>query len=202
MEEKTIEKFGTIHKTIWGDAHGVIKRLLTVQRAMLVARGATEVTEVADPIHAITHELGHVITATSEARRWDVYIHAEDRIGVRCARAIVEECEANGGSHAIVVSIEGPTPFTRRECDGKRVQFFLARDVCVNIVDHCLVPRHERVDAPPEGVLVEELPRMETTDRIAQYYDWPAGTIVKITRVFGGHEPIPYYRAVVGSGGA
>jgi DNA-directed RNA polymerase subunit H (RpoH/RPB5) len=125
-----------------------------------------------------------------------VYIHNEERVGVKYARYVLDEGEQNGG-FGIVISTDGPTPFTRRECEGKRIQFFLARDLYVNIVDHCLVPKHEAVSEPPSGVKKEELPCMESTDKIAQYYDWTPGTIVKITRVFGGHEPIPYYRVIV-----
>lgn len=203
MDEKSIEKFGTIHQTIWGDPTRVIKRIVEVSRTMVVARGATQVSEAPDPVHSITNELGHVLTGVAEDRRWNVYIHNEERVGVKYARSVVEECEKNEGvvSHAIIVSIDGPTPFTRRECEGKRVQFFLARDMCVNIVDHCLVPKHEAVAEPPPGVNVEELPHMEATDKIAHYYDWGPGQVVRITRVFGGHEPIPYYRVVVASGG-
>ena len=204
MDEKGIEKFGTIHQTIWGDPTRVIKRIVEVSRTMITARGAVDISTPPDPIESITNEMGHVLGGVSAdgQKRWDVYIHNEERVGVKYARSVVEECEKHEGvvSHAIIVSIEGPTPFTRRECDGKRVQFFLARDMCVNIVDHCLVPKHEAVSEPPPGVKVEELPRMEATDKIAQYYDWEPGQVVRITRVFGGHEPIPYYRVVVTSG--
>ena len=55
---------------------------------------------------------------------------------------------------------------------------------------------HERVDAPLPGVDVSQLPRMLATDRIAAYHDWPCGTIVRIERVFGGAEVVPYYRVV------
>lgn len=200
MDEASVEKFGTIHQTIWGDPGRVIGRIVDVSRTMVVARGAVDVVASPDPVHSILHETGRVLVGSSPTRRWHVYVHHEERVGVKYARAVVEECERED-AHAILVSIEGPTPFTRRECEGKRVQFFLAREMCVNIVDHCLVPKHEAVAGPPPGVAVEELPRMEATDRIAQYYDWSPGTVVKITRVFGGHEPIPYYRVVVAAGG-
>lgn len=202
MDEKSIEKFGTIHKSIWGDPVRVVKRIVDVSSTMVTARGAIDIERVPDPVHSIVSESGHVLTGTSEKgdKRWDVYIHNEDRVGVKFARAVMEECEKNEGSNAIIISIEGPTPFTRRECEKRRIQFFLARDMCVNIVDHCLVPKHEAVAEPPPGVRVEELPRMEATDKIAQYYDWGPGQVVKITRLFGGHEPIPYYRVVVAVG--
>jgi DNA-directed RNA polymerase subunit H (RpoH/RPB5) len=63
------------------------------------------------------------------------------------------------------------------------------------------VPRHTVVDDPPEGVSLDELPRMLNTDTIARYYDWSVGTIVQIKRLFGGHEPIHYFRLVVDATG-
>lgn len=202
---ENIQQFCNIHHTIWGDAGRIVGIIADVCEAMFRRRGAVTVerNHGGDVTKCITNGKGHVMWATSDTgKRWDLYIHAEERVGVKYARSVLDECEARDGSHAVVVSIEGPTPFTRRECEDRNIQFFLAREMTVNIVDHCLVPKHELVDAPPEGILVENLPRMEATDKIAQYYDWKPGTIVKITRVFGGSEPIPYYRQVVTASGA
>ena len=96
----------------------------------------------------------------------------------------------------VVVSTDGPTPFTRKECEGKPVQFLLARQVCVNVTKHHLVPRHVRVDHPPDGMTPDDLPKMFETDPIAQYHAWPVGTVVRIDRRFRGHEPVPYFRVV------
>jgi len=163
----------------------------------LRARGATEIEREADVRASIEDGNGHILSATSPNLTWRAYIHGEDRVGVKYARTIVDEC-AEAGTHAIVISLEGPTPFTRRECEGGHVQFFMARDMCVTIVDHCLVPKHERITAEqlPSGVRPENLPTMEQSDRVVQYYNWPPRSIVRITRVFGGNEPIPYYRLV------
>ena len=110
---------------------------------------------------------------------------------------MVEQCEAGEGeTWGVVISVDGPTPFAKRECDGKRIQFLSARRMYTNVTKHSLVPKHEVVDAPPSGVDRERLPLLLTTDPIAQYYNWPLGTVVRITRHFGGHEPIPYFRVV------
>lgn len=198
MEEEGVERFGKIHHTIWGDSRKVVERIVTIGEAILTRRGASWVERAGDDVVAcVTQGRGHVVSGgTEDGVRWDIYVHGEDRVGVKYARAVLEECEERG-SRAIVVSIDGPTPFTRKECEGRSIQFFPAREMCVDLVEHCLVPKHEAVDAPPPGVTKEELPRMESTDKVAQYYDWKPGTVVKITRVFGGSEPIPYYRLVV-----
>jgi len=141
-----------------------------------------------------------------------------------CARACVKECSASGNQsseksrsslssganddgiaahstlgleqHIIVISIAGPTPFTRKEFERSNVQFFLARDMCYNPTRHSLVPRHEVTSSLPDGVSKDELPRMLLSERIVQYYNWPVGTIVHVHRVFGGHEPVSYFRVV------
>ena len=202
MEERQkIQRFGNIHRATWGEPERILNIITDVSERMLRDRGADEVQRTTNVIHAMEHENGHVIYASSsDGCSWDVFIHTDERIGVKYARSVIDECEERG-TRAILVSIDGPTPFTRRECEGRLVQFFLARDMCVSIVDHCLVPKHERIEASelPPNVNRADLPRMEQTDKIAQYYDWPVGTIVRIVRVFGGHEPIMYYRVVVAS---
>ena len=124
----------------------------------------------------------------------DVHICVdEDKVGVKYARARVEE--SGPGVDMVVVSVDGPTPFTKKEFGS--IQFCLARDLCVNITRHALVPKHERVDAPPAGIDAASLPVILHTDPVVMYYNFPPGTILRISRVFGGHEPTFYYRVVV-----
>ena len=66
----------------------------------------------------------------------------------------------------------------------------------VNVTRHALVPKHDKVDAPPPSTSVEALPKILTTDRVVQYYAWPVGTVVRVWRCYGGHEPVPYFRVV------
>ena len=63
--------------------------------------------------------------------------------------------------------------------------------VFVNKTRHHLVPKHERLTELPTGLRAEHLPKLLDSDPIAQYYDFPIGSIVKITRVFGGHQTTP-----------
>ena len=47
----------------------------------------------------------------------------------------------------------------------------------------------------------EFLPRIFDTDKVVEYYNWKIGDVVKIRRVFGGHEPFDYFRVVVAAAG-
>ena len=190
---------------------------MTTCEEMLRDRGCTRVERAADlaPCLAAATPPEPALRGRGGARDFDVFLHGEDRVGVKYARAVIEHCAAGGrdarergrdegrdarergrdeGRDAIIVSVEGPTPFTRRECEGERVQFLCARDVVVNVTRHALVPRHERVPRGP--VDAAHLPRILETDRVVQYYGWPPGTVVRVWRCFGGHEPIPYFRVV------
>ena len=173
-----MHKFGAIHRSVHGDEHDVLGRLLSTCEEMLLDRGCTNIVRAAPATYspAITSD------------QLDVHV-TEDKVGVKFARQIIE-----AGKPAIVVSPEGATPFTKRECEGKPLQFLLARDVCVNVTQHHLVPKHEVVpaDTAPKG----QLPKILTTDPVVQWYDWPVGTVVRVWRCFGGHEPVPYFRVV------
>lgn len=173
---------------------------------MLTDRGCTHVARIAegDLQTCLSVHNGHVLSGEDDAgeMRHRVYLHHEDRVGVKYARSILD-ANKEPGTCIVIVSTEGPTPFTRRACSeyGTAVQFMLVRDLCVNKTRHCLVPRHERVEAPPPGVEVAQLPRILDQDKIVQYYNWPVGTVVRIRRCFGGHEPVDYYRVVVRNAG-
>lgn len=121
----------------------------------------------------------------------DVYFSPEDRVGVKFARTI----SANPERKVICISFDGPTPFTKRECDG--VQFFLAKSLYTNRMRHCLVPSHRKVSG--EGLDVDHLPKILETDMVVQYHAWAVGTVVRIERVMGGGEPAPYFRVVSAS---
>ena len=157
---------------------------------MLVDRGFAEIVD-----HELNDEnaLGLVMIGRGGDVETRVHICIEDRVGVKFARNVLESAQ---GGKCIIVSIDGPTPFTRKECN--TVQFFTAIEMCKNVTHHCLVPQHTRIEASqlPGGMHVDRLPRLLSTDRVVQYHGWPCGTVVKIKRVFGGAEPIDYFRVV------
>ena len=125
-----------------------------------------------------------------------LYIPQEDKVGIKASRVFIDY---SSDASVVVVSIDGPTPVSKKECEGKDIQFLSARDMCVNRSRHFLVPRHTRVDAPPDGLQKESLPRILDSDPIVQYYGFPVGTVLRVDRVFCGNEVVPYYRVVTRS---
>lgn len=201
----SLKRFGHIHHTIHCGAYVTLARILKTCAEMLRDRGCGRVNtmnvdELASALEA--DELVPILSGKTDATLIHVYLHLEDRVGVKYTRALFEklQTEYDGESvDAIVISTDGVTPFARKECEGKPVYFFFAKDLSVNITKHCLVPRHERVDALPPGTTLESLPHILDSDKVVQYYNWPIGSIIRIERIFGGFEPVPYYRVVVAS---
>lgn len=139
------------------------------------------------------------IVSGSGGESIQVFFHNEDRVGVKQLRTWVENCMAD---KIIIVSLEGPTAFTRKEAESsyENVQFFTFRELCVNIMHHMLVPKHEKVteDEIPYRLSASraELPTLSTADKVAQYYAYEPGDIIRITRTAGVQEPIYFYRIV------
>ena len=192
--DSILRRFGCIHKTVHGDGADILGRIVLTCEEMLKDRGCDQVFRADDLLGGVQAGAA-LLRARGGGVDVNVYIHGEERVGVKAARMILDECE-EAGVTALLVSIDGPTPFTRKEFDGKAVQFMDARSLCYNVTRHALVPKHVRVEAPPAGVEVKSLPKLLETDAVVQYYGWPVGTVVRVSRCFGGHEPIPYFRVV------
>jgi len=187
-----LERLARIQQCINGDGTRNLRNILKTCTEMLHDRGFE------NPSQRSLDEEGNTLGIVMAGERPDgsrirIHICMEDRVGVKFGRAVLEVDDAS----TIVISIDGPTPFTRKECG--TMQFFNAIQLCKNVTHHCLVPKHDRVEANevPDGIKVDHLPRLLDSDRIVHYYGWPCGSVIKIKRVFGGYEPITYFRLVV-----
>jgi DNA-directed RNA polymerase subunit H (RpoH/RPB5) len=185
-------KFECVHRTVHGDGTN-IRRILKTCDAMLKDRGYTNRHKVDDVLAAIVNAWPVIAGKKDNEETIEIYINEEDKVGVKFARTILEKSKA---TDLIVISFEGPTSFTRKECDGYNIQFMLAKELCFNVSKHELVPKHVVVDRPPGKLTQVQLPRILVTDPIVQYYNWPIGTIIRIERCYAGHEPVIYYRCV------
>lgn len=165
---------------------------------MLTDRGYTNI-QACQSIDEVVENMTEMrcIICGSGRRTIQVFFHNEDRVGVKQLRNWVETTTADG---VIIVSLEGATAFTRREAEQNypQVQFFLFRELCVNITKHVLVPVHKKVaptDLPFDlSKNRDEVPSLYSSDRVAQYYAFQTGDIIRITRTAGVQEPVYYYR--------
>ena len=130
-----------------------------------------------------------------------VFFHIEDRIGVKFLRLLDETygddvSKRNRTVDVLVVSIDGPTPCTRKEAAETRpwVQMMTFKELFVNISRHELVPPHRLITQDERTGLqarlrlsddFSELPRLFSTDAVAKYYRFRPGDIVRIDRPLG-----------------
>ena len=143
------------------------------------------------------------------ASRDDEVLHvrfftAEEKIGVKTVRQLQQSMQ--GATRVLLVSAEGPTPFTRKECaDDPRLEFWTFGRLLFNVTRHCMVPKHSLVQPDEAARLAhvyhvsspDEWPRLSADDPVARYYDFPRGALVRIDRVSVGNAAHPYYRRVV-----
>lgn len=184
-----LAKLETYHAGVSGNGTAVLQRVVVSTQIMLKDRGHKGVACAKSPIDAIVR--GEVVVRSDKAV---VYVHADEKVGVKAARTFLENTD-HASQSIICVSMGGPTSFTRKECaDSKRIQFLTIRFCCFPIIRHSLVPKHTVVR--DHSFDVTKLPKIMTSDAVVQYYDWPVGTVLKIERVFGGHEIQTYYRVV------
>ena len=203
MEGSVVSLFGSAFGAVHADGMKVLSRVISTATDMLRDRDLA-VRGEADALAAI--EAGRPVLTSEPAGDEekagaarvgvDVFVCGEAKVAVKFARAALDRSAGRG---VVFVSVDGPTPFTRRACEAEGVQFFTAKQLCYNVTRHALVPRHEVVGAPPAGVTTAQLPRLLVSDPVAQYYAWPVGTIVRVWRGFGGGERVPYFRLVASS---
>lgn len=172
-----------------------LDKILRTCEEMLRDRGCHTVTSACNCAHAVA-TTAPVLEGERDAGCIKVFIGDDDKVGVKYARSVFDMAK---GCDVVIVSSEGPTPFTRKEYDNTNVTFMLARDLCFNVTRHALVPKHEVVVSLPEGLTPEQLPKILNTDPIVVYYDWPIGTVIRVRRRYAGHEPIVYFRCVTES---
>lgn len=187
-----------MHEAVHGDGDSILTRIIQTCEEMTKDRGYERVSVVSDVKAALESGLLPVVQGRGkggeEEEILSIYIYTEEKVGIKYLRTMEEHRKKR--ETVLIVSIDGPTPFARKECEESRIQFMNAKSLCVNKTHHFLVPLHTLVDSPPDNVPLDSLPKILDTDPIVQYYDFPKGSIVRIVRRFGGHEVVPYFRMV------
>lgn len=200
--EILLNKIGQLNNTASSNCNSVLERVITTCVEMLKDRGynvSNDCRTVGDITYKI-QENDPILIGENGTDSVIVYFHNEERIGVKQLRIWSEE---NIGSKLVIVSLEGPTAFTKKEADQNypNVQFFTFQNLSVNITKHALVPKHEKITYESIKHLyavksTEEWPKLYTTDVISQYYNYKEGDLIRVTRTLGYPEPVYYYRLV------
>lgn len=146
-----------------------------------------------------------VIVADGEEGEARVVFHSDSRVGVKALRQLREELDAGSVDLVLLVSSEGPTPFTRKELgDDTRVEFWTFAELAFNITHFDIAPRHSLVSTADELALQQQYhikspqqwPKILRTDPMCRYHAFPVGRLIRIDRTFGPTAHV-YYRRVV-----
>jgi DNA-directed RNA polymerase subunit H (RpoH/RPB5) len=198
--EILLNKIGKLNSTTTANYTVVLECVLRTCVEMLKDRGynvSVDCRTVGDITYKIEQN-HHVLIGETSKNSVVLYFHNEDRVGVKQLRSWND---MNEGCDIVIVSLEGPTAFTKKEADQyyPNIQFFTFKELCVNITRHSLVPKHEKIgvdEVEYQVGLAEEWPKLYTNDAIAQYYNYKKGDLIRITRTVGCAEPVFYYRLV------
>ena len=179
------------------DAPSLLKQVHTNVQKMLKDRGYQLhfVAPVPDLFDLMQKDVATVTGSHAHKGSVCVFYHTMERIGVCALRSLINKSSAD---HTIILSVDGPTNFTRKESEGSNVQYFTFKDMAVCRVEHRLVPSHILVDADahPEK---EHYPKLLLNDPICQYYNFQAGSVVQIDRTAGHSEIYRTFRVVTAS---
>ena len=198
-------KIGQLNNTASAN-HGVIlERVIKTCVQMLQDRNlevSNECRTISDVVYKM-QENEHILVGTDQTRTSLIFFHNEERVGVKQMRLWSEE---HSDADIIIVSLDGPTAFTKKEADNSpnnSIQFFTFKNLCVNITLHAIVPKHEKLsNEEAENIKLQystcdaKLPKLYKSDPICQYYNFEVGSLIKITRTIGYPEPVFFYRLV------
>ena len=189
------------------DGDACLARCYVVLGEMLRYRGYEQVSfTCADHASLVAcMDVDGVVALASSGSREDkaVVFHMDMRVGVKALRAIAESNSAESCS-LLVVSIEGPTSFSRRDTSACGIEFLTFRQIYNNIASHRLVPPHRRISCPDEQKAIarrycivdaSQWPRFRPTDPMCVFGDFRMGDLVEIRRSCASGET-PYYRLV------
>lgn len=144
----------------------------------------------------------HSTLHTDDAKSLCVMFDCEDRVGVKYVRGLFEKT-GDEGVDFLMVSLEGATPFLRKEVDPTRVEFWMFKELLYNPCDHALVPKHTRLTdeewdklSSTGCTLRTQLPVLLQTDIICRWNRFRPNDVICIRRIGIAHESGNYYRRV------
>lgn len=185
------------------DGYSIFSRYVTVCHEMLQARGyVVDNTSVDDCLRRVQQSEPMLFGSKPCGATIVVFTDIEERTGIKKVRQLLE---AHATSAFICVSIDGPTPFTRREfINVDEIQFFHLKELIHNVTKHELNPTFTALDDQQQKQVADQYCMKDSdwiqisfSDPIAKYYNWPVGTIVKVERRGLSQDSSIVYRKVV-----
>ena len=137
--ESILNKIGQVNNTATSNYNLILERVLKTITEMLKDRGfaiTNDCRTIGDIVYKM-QENEAILSGANHTSSIMVFFHDEERVGVKQLRAWNEKYVDNS---IIIVSLEGPTAFTKKEADAhySNVEFFTFKSLCVNITKHHL----------------------------------------------------------------
>tara|TARA_B100000787_G_scaffold170035_1_gene163560 strand:+ start:1919 stop:2401 length:483 start_codon:yes stop_codon:yes gene_type:complete len=147
-----------------------------------------------------------IVTGTSLRGKGDVQVFfcLDGKVGIKFSRTIVEKLKDQA---ACIISLEGPTTFTKKDArDHQNIQFMTFKQLFNDISKHHLFRPHRALnDAEKEEVMARyniqdesQWPKLLQKDPAVVFHHFQKGEVIEIARRgVGGQEGTLYYRVVV-----
>lgn len=138
-----------------------------------------------------------------------IFISTNPKMGIGEYRKYRDIMQRDEIRHIIIAINQSMTSFTSSELsqvngEDAEIEVFYFKHLTRNPTRHRLYRKHRALsDSEKQQFLkshratLEDLPKFYRDDLICQYFNFPVGTIVEITRTTGTLGPYFYYRTVV-----
>lgn len=134
-----------------------------------------------------------------------IFFDNEPKLGVVRTREIADIAVVCQMDEIIVITNEMVTSaafkFFQHDMPNSTITIFLRDQLRHFVADHSFVPKHEKLSSSEaekyEKINKWNLPNLPSSDPIAKLYGWSPGTLIKITRKYGGTiEPQIHIRCI------
>lgn len=212
MQEETLSFLKELSKSCsHGSIHGndCLSKIYTNVISMLGCRGYTNIIAKCATVDDILNNVKNceaIVVGTGAKLKKDVHIffYRENKVGIKFLRTILEKQK---NTIVCVVSIEGPTTFTKRDArdNQQRVQFATFKQLFNNISTHTMIPPHRLLSKEEQQSVREKYsihsdsqwPKLLEKDPVSIFYHFQKGDLIEIQRKgIGGQEATMYYRMV------
>lgn len=149
-----------------------------------------------------------ILVACNDVEECYIFFCMEPKLGVQEFRKFQIILEEYNIHHCIIISNLGATSFTSTmlqniDSSELEIELFPYKYLIKNPTLHCLYKSHRALsNDEKEKILMkyhandEKMPILFKDDRICQYFNFPIGTVVEITRCYGSVGPYKNYRIV------
>jgi len=116
------------------------------------------------------------------------FLCKEDKLNIQGIKDKMTVMNRENANQAIIIYREGVTPSVKKSFETSNYVFelFNIKELQINITQHRLVPKHEKVPMEESFQKIKDkIPNILSTDAISRYYNFQRGDIIKITRKDG-----------------